>query len=199
MCKKREGSDAWLEGVPGGQAKQLRFVDPQALPFLLLLRGRMFTFVLIVSKVKVRQCDDLAVCTTCLEQRDPYCGWCVLDNKCTPESVCRKSGVASSSAAASVVDWLSYKTGQCTTIRSVEPNQLQITAASFLTLKLDNLPNVAGDLTCQFRFPSGLELSMAAESKGTEVEGTLRCPTPGTPLLPSIPSGEHSLLARLSV
>jgi hypothetical protein len=107
-----------------------------------------------VSKVKVRQCDELAVCTTCLEQRDPYCGWCVLDNKCTPESVCRKNGAASSSTS-SATEWLSYKTGQCTTISSVEPDQLQITAASFLTVRLDNLPNVAGDLTCQFRFPNG--------------------------------------------
>ena len=46
--------------------------------------------LLQVLKVKVRQCNAMSVCTQCLGQRDPYCGWCVVENRCMDEETCRR-------------------------------------------------------------------------------------------------------------
>ncbi|KAE8749074.1 hypothetical protein FOCC_FOCC004242 [Frankliniella occidentalis] len=34
-----------------------------------------------VSKVKVQDCGQYKTCGDCLGARDPYCGWCSLENK----------------------------------------------------------------------------------------------------------------------
>ena len=35
-----------------------------------------------LSKVKVQDCEQYSDCNQCLGARDPYCGWCSLENKC---------------------------------------------------------------------------------------------------------------------
>ena len=35
-----------------------------------------------LSKVKVQDCAQYTDCNQCLGARDPYCGWCSLENKC---------------------------------------------------------------------------------------------------------------------
>ena len=35
-----------------------------------------------LSKVKVQDCQQYSDCNQCLGARDPYCGWCSLENKC---------------------------------------------------------------------------------------------------------------------
>lgn len=34
-----------------------------------------------VSKVKVQECSVYKTCWDCLGAKDPYCGWCSLENK----------------------------------------------------------------------------------------------------------------------
>lgn len=34
-----------------------------------------------VSKVKVQECSVYKTCWDCLNAKDPYCGWCSLENK----------------------------------------------------------------------------------------------------------------------
>uniref|UniRef100_A0A0M3JIC6 PSI domain-containing protein n=1 Tax=Anisakis simplex TaxID=6269 RepID=A0A0M3JIC6_ANISI len=114
-----------------------------------------------VSKVKVGHCGGADNCETCLANRDPYCGWCVLNNGCVPESECTKS------IPSTPHDWLTFRTGKCPMIRKVEPNQMQITSASYLNVELENMPNVGGQLTCIFDFGniSG-PVTMIAEQNG---------------------------------
>jgi hypothetical protein len=38
-------------------------------------------FCLQVSKVKVQECSVYKTCWDCLGAKDPYCGWCSLENK----------------------------------------------------------------------------------------------------------------------
>ena len=35
-----------------------------------------------LSKVRVQDCSQYKDCNQCLGARDPYCGWCSLENKC---------------------------------------------------------------------------------------------------------------------
>ena len=75
-----------------------------------------------VSKVKAQECSIYEGCSQCLGARDPYCGWCSLENKCSLRRDCRD-------ATQDPQHWVSYKTGRCTTITQVMPDKLQRTTA----------------------------------------------------------------------
>lgn len=75
-----------------------------------------------VSKVKVHDCTVFSSCAECLGAKDPYCGWCSLENKCSLRSNCDEN-------SNDPLFWVTYKTGKCTTITSVLPHQLQRTTA----------------------------------------------------------------------
>lgn len=96
-----------------------------------------------ISKVKVQECSVYKTCWECLNAKDPYCGWCSLENKCSLRSDCQD-------AAKDPLYWISYKSGRCTTITSVNPDQLQRTTARTLELAIENLPSLPGQFLCAF-------------------------------------------------
>lgn len=140
-----------------------------------------------VSKVKVQECKVYKTCWDCLNGKDPYCGWCSLENKCSLRSDCQD-------AAKDPLYWISYKSGRCTTISSVTPNQLQRTTARTLDLAIDNLPTLPGQFLCAFTI-ADKTLTTEAVRKTNGVG----CITPRTDFLPSIPPGQHHITAKLSV
>uniref|UniRef100_A0A1B6HCH7 Sema domain-containing protein n=1 Tax=Homalodisca liturata TaxID=320908 RepID=A0A1B6HCH7_9HEMI len=140
-----------------------------------------------VSKVKVQECNVYKSCWDCLGAKDPYCGWCSLENKCSLRSDCQD-------AAKDVLYWISYKSGRCTTITTVNPNQLQRTTARTLELVIDNLPTLSGQFQCAF---TALDKSLTTNA--TRKPYGVNCTTPRTDLLPSIPQGQHHFTAKLSV
>ncbi|VDK64486.1 unnamed protein product [Onchocerca ochengi] len=144
-----------------------------------------------IVKIKVRHCGAADDCRSCLAQRDPYCGWCVLNNACVPENECTKS------IPSTAHDWLTYRNGRCPAISRVEPDKVQRTSALYLDIELENLPNLGGQLTCVFDFGTLLgSLSTLAQPNGG-LDNRIRCPTPNS--LPEIPSDAYSLVARLAV
>ncbi|MFH4980273.1 hypothetical protein AB6A40_006982 [Gnathostoma spinigerum] len=146
-----------------------------------------------LSKIKVRQCGDASDCITCLNQRDPYCGWCILNNACVPEGECTKS------IPSTQHDWLTYSSGRCPAIRSVDPDKMQITSAYYLNIELENLPITDGKLTCIFDFGNlSSPLTMFAE-QDSDGEMRIRCPTPSLMRLPKIPPGLQSISAKLAI
>ncbi|XP_044257238.1 plexin A3 [Tribolium madens] len=140
-----------------------------------------------VSKVKVQECSVYRSCLECLGAKDPYCGWCSLENKCSLRSDCQD-------AAKDPLYWISYKSGRCTTITSVIPNQLQRTTARTLDLIIDNLPSLSGHFLCAFTV-----LDKPLITNATRKGSGVNCTTPRTDLLPSIPPGQHHFTAKLSV
>ena len=42
-----------------------------------------------LSKVRVQDCSIYTSCGECLGSKDPYCGWCSLENKCSLRGDCR--------------------------------------------------------------------------------------------------------------
>ncbi|KAK0081171.1 hypothetical protein PV325_012648 [Microctonus aethiopoides] len=140
-----------------------------------------------VSKVKVQECSVYKTCWDCLGAKDPYCGWCSLENKCNLRSDCQD-------AAKDPLYWISYKSGRCTTITSVSPEQLQKTTARTLELVIDNLPTLNGEFLCAF---SALDKTLITNA--TRKSFGVNCTTPRTDLLPSIPTGYHHFTAKLSV
>ncbi|KAK6634573.1 hypothetical protein RUM43_011974 [Polyplax serrata] len=140
-----------------------------------------------VSKVKVQECSVYKTCWDCLNAKDPYCGWCSLENKCSLRSDCQD-------AAKDPLYWISYKSGRCTTITTVTPNQLQRTTARTLELVIDNLPTLPGQFLCAFT-----ALDKVLITNATRKSYGVNCTTPRTDLLPSIPPGQHHFVSRLSV
>lgn len=140
-----------------------------------------------VSKVKVYDCADFGTCGECLGAKDPYCGWCSLENKCTPRSNCQDD-------ANDPLYWVSYKTGKCTTITSVVPHQLQRTTARTLELIIDHLPQLKENLICAFTTED-----KALFTNATKKRNGVNCTTPRTDMLPQIEQGKHHFTAKLSV
>ncbi|XP_018019923.1 plexin A3 isoform X1 [Hyalella azteca] len=140
-----------------------------------------------ISKVKAQECSIYKGCEQCLGARDPYCGWCSLENKCSLRRDCRD-------ATQDPQHWVSYKTGRCTTIAKVSPDKLQRTTARTLNLIIENLPSVEGPLECVFR---AMNKVLTTPAKRT-AQG-VQCTTPRNDMLPDIPQNQHHFTADLWV
>lgn len=140
-----------------------------------------------VSKMKVQDCSVYRDCGQCLGSKDPYCGWCSLENKCSLRGDCRD-------AASDPLYWISYKTGRCTTITSVTPHELQRTTARTLNLVIDNLPTLPGQFLCVFQ-----AIGKTLTTNATRSPNGVSCTTPRNDLLPLIPSNKHHFTSKLSV
>uniref|UniRef100_A0A673HYR1 Plexin-B2-like n=1 Tax=Sinocyclocheilus rhinocerous TaxID=307959 RepID=A0A673HYR1_9TELE len=67
----------------------------------------------IPGSVPVQACEQKNDCQSCVSQRDPYCGWCVLEGRCTRKKDCRKGEGKNA--------WLWSPKQTCVTIESFEP------------------------------------------------------------------------------
>ncbi|XP_067122904.1 plexin-B-like [Centruroides vittatus] len=132
-----------------------------------------------VTMMKVQGCHIFNTCNECLGAKDPYCGWCSLENKCSLRSDCED-------AAQNANYWLSYKNGKCTTITEVQPPQIQRTTARILTLIIDNLPVLEGQFFCAFTI-----MGKTLTTNATRSTNGITCATPHTDSLPSIPPGQR--------
>lgn len=141
-----------------------------------------------VSKIKVHDCSIYNTCTKCLGARDPYCGWCYMEHKCTLRSNCEDD-------SNDPLFWVPYKSGKCTNIVSVTPHQIQRTTARTLELVIDHLPNIKEHLACVFTIGSGPPVI----TDGTKKRNGLNCTTPRTDLVPAMESGQHHITSVLSV
>lgn len=133
-----------------------------------------------VAKVKVHDCTVFQTCSECLGAKDPYCGWCSLENKCSLKSNCHDD-------TNDPLYWVSYKTGKCTTIMNVSPHQLQRTTARTLELQIDHLPALKDQLVCAFTTADKPTIYTNATRKRNGVN----CTTPRTDLLPQIAQGKR--------
>lgn len=139
-----------------------------------------------VSKVKVYDCTVYKMCGECLGAKDPYCGWCSLENKCSLRSMCQDD-------TNDPLFWVSYKSGKCTTITSVAPHQLQRTTARTLELVIDHLPALKEQLVCAFATAEKPTIYTNATRKRNGVN----CTTPRTDLLPQIAPGKRNNLFNI--
>lgn len=136
-----------------------------------------------VSKIKVHDCTVFKTCSECLGAKDPYCGWCSLENKCSLRSSCDDT-------ANDPLFWVTYKNGKCTTITSVTPHQLQRTTARTLEIGIDHLPALKEDLVCAFTTADKPTIFTNA----TRNRNGVNCTTPRTDLLPQIAPGKRKFI-----
>lgn len=140
-----------------------------------------------VSLIKVQECNLYKTCFECLSAYDPHCGWCSLENRCSIKSACAEANDDS-------LYWLSYRSGRCTTITSVVPPQIQRTTTRILSLSIENLPSVEGQLQCGFTSHGRTEITPANRSYNG-----LTCVSPQTETLPPLIATAHDMVSKLSV
>lgn len=159
-------------------------------PDMFLDTNRNFLYAMTerrVTMLKVQSCQAEKTCSDCLGARNPFCGWCSLENKCSLRTDCAE-------ASQDPLYWLSYKSGKCTTITSVYPPQIQRTTARTLNLMIDNLPNLEGSFYCAFT-----QFARTLVTNSTRSANGVTCPTPQNDLLPPIATGHHHFTSKLSV
>ncbi|XP_056278000.1 plexin-B1 [Pseudoliparis swirei] len=149
---------------------------------LLLDDSQQHVFVLTnrkLSKVPVSTCERQTDCQSCLSFRDPYCGWCVLEGRCSRKHQCQRHMQPNHWL------WSFEPTNQCVTVQSVRPANQSKDEQTQVTLSVVQLPVLeAESLSCVF----GLLPPEPAVVTATSIT----CQSPAPELLPLMLTGSVS-------
>uniref|UniRef100_A0A3Q3WDU9 Plexin-B1 n=1 Tax=Mola mola TaxID=94237 RepID=A0A3Q3WDU9_MOLML len=140
-----------------------------------------------LSKVPVSSCERQTDCQSCLAVRDPYCGWCVLEGRCSRKHTCQRHTQPNHWL------WSFEPTNQCVTVQSLQPANQSKDEQTQVTLSLVQLPALteAESLSCVF----GLLPPQPAIITGTSIT----CQSPAPELLPLMPVGRDHMILSVSL
>ncbi|XP_041860181.1 plexin-B1 [Melanotaenia boesemani] len=157
---------------------------------LLLDESQQHIYVLTnsrLSKVPVSSCETQTDCPSCLAVRDPYCGWCVLEGRCSRKHQCQRH--------LQINHWLwSFEpTNQCVTVQSLQPANQSKEEQTQVILSVIQLPVLQEpeSLSCVF----GHLAPQHAIVMGTSVT----CQSPAPALLPATPTGTDHMVLPVSL
>ncbi|KAE9550575.1 hypothetical protein FO519_006202, partial [Halicephalobus sp. NKZ332] len=118
-----------------------------------------------VYKIKVDHCESVDSCNDCLKQENPFCGWCLMTNKCSKSTECHES--------IGIRHFISYKhKNNCPSITEVVPKQQYIATSTTLTIRAQNIQQ-NNSLRCVFEIGDRTHVSEI-----TGIEAMLKCATP---------------------
>ncbi|RXM95497.1 Plexin-B2 [Acipenser ruthenus] len=99
-----------------------------------------------VTRVPVQECHWRSSCQSCVTARDPYCGWCVAEGKCTRRSACRR--------AVEDNHWIWSLSQECVQITSYSPENMSRMQPSWprVSMTLVPFPDIteSDQLECDF-------------------------------------------------
>lgn len=178
-----------ISGHNAGEYEEIA-VDPgnKILQDTMMSADKDFLYVLSkrkITKLRVEHCSVYTNCSVCLESRDPFCGWCSLEKRCTVRSACQKD--------TSAARWLSLGSGQqCIDFESVVPDKIPITELTELQLIIRTLPE---PFNAKYRCVFGNSTPIDADV----IENGLACMTPPLEERPKIPANMDHVLVPLAV
>ncbi|CAB1323391.1 unnamed protein product, partial [Coregonus sp. 'balchen'] len=123
-----------------------------------------------ITKVPVQACHLKTDCQSCVSLRDPYCGWCVLEGRCTRRSYCRRAEEKNG--------WLWSPRQQCVKIVSFHPPNLSCKKTQQVEINVPSLPSIGQADRLRCVFPSYM-------SDATMSSGQVTCALPNPVSLPS--------------
>ncbi|KAF0029816.1 hypothetical protein F2P81_018921 [Scophthalmus maximus] len=129
-----------------------------------------------ITKVPVQACHLKTDCQSCVSMKDPYCGWCVLEGRCTRKPECSRSTEENT--------WLWSPAQQCVQIQSYDPPNLSRRKTQQVDISIPALPRLrmSDTLHCVFdSFVSGAVMTVDSQPD--------RCPQFESPEPPLIPVG----------
>ncbi|XP_034019127.1 plexin-B2-like [Thalassophryne amazonica] len=97
-----------------------------------------------ITKVPVQACHLKADCGSCVSMRDPYCGWCVLEGRCTRKQDCDRSAEENA--------WLWSPNQTCPEIQAFSPPHISCKKTQQVEISVSALPRLGPSdrLQCVF-------------------------------------------------
>ncbi|XP_062246095.1 plexin-B2b [Platichthys flesus] len=138
-----------------------------------------------ITKVPVQTCLQKKDCQSCVEMMDPYCGWCVLEGRCTRRSECRRAEEKNG--------WLWSPRQQCVKIVSFYPPNLSCKKTQKVRINIPSLPTIglSDRLHCTIE-------SFKSEGSMSET-GQVSCDLPQPSLIPQTPEGQDFVAVAITV
>lgn len=124
-----------------------------------------------VFQLPVQECESYLTCAQCRSSQDPYCGWCVVEGRCTRRAQCPRAEESG--------HWLWSRDESCVTITGAQPQNMSRRAQGEVLLTISPLPalNEDDELLCHF----GDSPSHSARVEGNAVICNSPSSIPGTP------------------
>uniref|UniRef100_A0A8D2NHD9 Plexin-B1 n=1 Tax=Zonotrichia albicollis TaxID=44394 RepID=A0A8D2NHD9_ZONAL len=140
----------------------------------------------MVVKVPIMECSLYLDCESCLALKDPYCGWCVLQGRCSRRSECLRSRLSEQWL------WSFNSTQQCLSVQSLTP----------ANISREEKRNVSGGnplmvLKLMEKFYSCYFEDY--ESPAVLTESGIMCPSPDPSQAPALPTGTDHVTIKLVV
>ncbi|XP_056280657.1 LOW QUALITY PROTEIN: plexin-B2-like [Pseudoliparis swirei] len=122
-----------------------------------------------ITKVPVQACHLKTDCQSCVSMKDPYCGWCVLEGKCTRKMACSRWWEEKI--------WLWSPNQQCVEIEAFDPPNLSCKKTRQVDIHIPALPALRSSdrLECKFGSISSEAVMVIAEN---QVRVTCTLPDP---------------------
>uniref|UniRef100_A0A8C2I5P0 Plexin B3 n=1 Tax=Cyprinus carpio TaxID=7962 RepID=A0A8C2I5P0_CYPCA len=140
-----------------------------------------------VTKLHIAQCEKHLDCHSCLSNRDPYCGWCLLEGRCKRKMDCTRH------AQPHHWIWSYSRERQCVSIESLQPSILSREEQTQVSFTVLQLPVLSKDesLSCAFG-------SLAAQP-AVVMENRITCQSPAPEQLPPSPPGNDHVSVRMAL
>ncbi|XP_063064804.1 plexin-B3 isoform X2 [Engraulis encrasicolus] len=140
-----------------------------------------------VTRLAVAQCSRHTDCQSCLSVRDPYCGWCVLEGRCSRKTECQRHAQAN--------HWLwSYRQEQqCVAVQSLVPSSQSREEQTQVSFTVAQLPMLTGDESLSCRFGE------LPPQPAVVRDNSITCQSPRPELLPQSPEGSDHMALRVSL
>uniref|UniRef100_A0A8C2TZ80 Plexin-B1 n=1 Tax=Coturnix japonica TaxID=93934 RepID=A0A8C2TZ80_COTJA len=150
-----------------------------------LLFDQLQEHLFVMTQSMVR-CSLYADCESCLALKDPYCGWCVLQGRCSRRSECLRSGLSEQWL------WSFNSTQQCLSIQSLTPANISREEKRNIFLAISDLPSLREEefYSCYFQ---------DYESPAVLTESGIMCPSPDPNQTPALPAGADHVTIKLVV
>ncbi|CAB1421796.1 unnamed protein product, partial [Pleuronectes platessa] len=88
-----------------------------------------------ITKVPVQACHLKTDCQSCVSMKDPYCGWCVLEGRCTRKQECSRSTETNT--------WLWSPNQKCVEIKAFDPPNLSCRKTQQVIISIPSLPRLS--------------------------------------------------------
>ncbi|XP_070847904.1 plexin-B2a [Chaetodon trifascialis] len=140
-----------------------------------------------ITKVPVQACHLKTDCHSCVSMKDPYCGWCVLEGKCTRKQDCSRSTEENT--------WLWSPNQQCVKIESFSPPNISCKKTQQVDIYIPTHPRLrpSDRLHCVFgSFVS--DAVMASDS-----QGPITCSLPDPVEIPPTPDQQDYVSVPVKV
>ncbi|XP_055048270.2 plexin-B2b [Misgurnus anguillicaudatus] len=137
-----------------------------------------------ITKVPVQACHLKDDCQSCVAQKDPYCGWCVLEGRCTRRSECGRAEEKNG--------WLWSPKQECVKIVSFHPPNLSCLKSQQVDINVRGLPVLRDSDRIQCTFGS-------YQSTGRMVDGRVSCRLPDPQRIPPTPENQDFVVVSVKI